>query len=125
MELVWFNISMETPIRQVGWVWLTFSIIIGFLVNAHVKMWKEGYRFRIANPFNPCKHLRTRCIHGDEINFRIKTYVFRFWKPEEVRRQSCLDCNAALSRPAVCTILKTNQHQWRGEWPFKDDGDVQ
>lgn len=63
-----------------------------------------------------CQHLRTRCIHGDEINWRVKTYVFRFWKDEEVRRQSCLDCGRALDRVAVCTGTGRDIHTWNGDW---------
>lgn len=65
----------------------------------------------------PCKHLHTRCIHGDEINWRAKQYVFRFWKPDVLRRQLCTDCGKALDRVAICTATGEDRHVWEGPWP--------
>lgn len=56
-----------------------------------------------------CQHLRTRCIHGDEILQAMKVYL-RWWKPEKLRRQRCLDCGRALERDAVCVILGKDIH---------------
>jgi hypothetical protein len=67
---------------------------------------------------NHCLHFHTRCLHGDEIWARMKVYLFRFWKPEVVRRQVCMDCGEALDRPAICTATGLDQHEWNGTWPF-------
>jgi hypothetical protein len=55
-----------------------------------------------------CQHTRTRCIHGDEIWARTKTFL-RWWKEPIIRRQACLDCGTALDRdlPDICTITGT------------------
>jgi hypothetical protein len=64
-----------------------------------------------------CQHLRTRCIHGDEINARMKVYIIRFWKHEVIHRQICLDCGKPLNREAICTVVDMDQHTWEGSWP--------
>lgn len=53
--------------------------------------------------FRRCQHERTRCIHGDEGWWRMKVYVFRWWKQSVVYRQACLDCGAALDLPPLCS----------------------
>ena len=58
-----------------------------------------------------CQHLRTRCIHGDEVWARMKVYLFRFWKQDVIRRQSCLDCGRALDRDPIC-LDNPQQHTW-------------
>jgi hypothetical protein len=49
-----------------------------------------------------CKHLQTRCIHGDEIWARTKVPI-RWWKPIVVYRQSCMVCGKALDRDPICS----------------------
>lgn len=66
-----------------------------------------------------CLHLRTRCIHGDEIVMAMKTFLFRWWKGPVIYRQVCLDCNASLERLAICT-LHPGQHTWIGRWNEPD-----
>ena len=66
-----------------------------------------------------CAHLRTRCIHGDEITHRMKVYPFLWWKSEVIRRQACLYCGAALDRSAVCTATGEELHDWEGTWPYE------
>jgi hypothetical protein len=68
----------------------------------------------------PCPHLETRCTHGDETWHRMKVYTFRFWKPEEIRRQICKQCGAALSRVAICTATGEDLHEWEGPWPYNE-----
>ena len=68
----------------------------------------------------PCAHLRTRCTHGDETWHRMKVYTIRFWKPEEIRRQVCKDCGAALNRVAICTATAEDLHDWEGPWPYDE-----
>jgi len=60
-----------------------------------------------------CKHLKTRCIHGDEINDRSKVYL-RWWKDTIVYRQLCLICGASLDRSPICSVfLDTHQiYRW-------------
>lgn len=65
-----------------------------------------------------CPHNRTRCLHGDEINARTKVYIWRFWKPDVVRRQACLECDAALDRTAICSATGRDIHTWTGPWTF-------
>lgn len=42
-----------------------------------------------------CKHIRTRCIHGDEIWMRMS------WTGK-VYRRACLDCGKRLNLPPLC-----------------------
>lgn len=65
----------------------------------------------------PCPHEHTRCLHGDEITARMKVHIFRWWKPEVIRRQVCKDCGAALDRVAICTATGEDRHEWTGPWP--------
>lgn len=117
MNLHWFDLTWDTPIRQIGWVWLMLGFGIGFLLYSSQQLWKEGLRIR--TPLNKCEHLHTRCLHGDEITHRMKVYTFRFWKPDIIRRQACLDCGAALDRVAICSIF-TDRHTWEGVWEGAD-----
>lgn len=116
MGLKWFNISMETPVREIGWAYLTILIGVSFIIKMSVRLWKDGFRTR--TPFNQCGHFHTRCLHGDEIMARLKVYVIRFWKTDELPRQLCLDCGDSLNRQAICTATGLNQHEWNGSWPF-------
>lgn len=68
----------------------------------------------------PCPHLRTRCLHGDEINARMKVYTFRFWKETEHPRQVCRDCGRGLNRLAICTSTREDLHEWEGPWPYEE-----
>lgn len=63
-----------------------------------------------------CNHQRTRCIHGEEINYRTKVRYFRFWMMEIINRQACLDCGKALDRDAICTRTGKDLHVWFGPW---------
>jgi len=63
-----------------------------------------------------CEHLRTRCIHGQEIIDMGKYYIVRFWKEDVVRRQMCLDCGKPLDRKAICTATGEDVHIWIGYW---------
>jgi hypothetical protein len=58
--------------------------------------------------FRQCRHLRTRCIHGDEGWARMT------WWRGIVRRQACLDCGRALNRGPICTRFGRCYHE--GEW---------
>jgi hypothetical protein len=56
-----------------------------------------------------CHHIKTRCIHGDEINARTKVFL-RWWKDDIVYRQLCLLCGAPLPIPPICSVFP-GQHQ--------------
>ena len=61
-----------------------------------------------------CKHMRTRCIHGDEIWARAKV---RLWYESKVFRQICLDCDKPLDRDAICGVTgRGDLHYWSGPW---------
>lgn len=64
----------------------------------------------------PCSHYHTRCLHGDEILYRMKMFFFRFWKEDIVARQVCMDCNKTLDRDAICTTTGIDLHEWNGVW---------
>ena len=51
-----------------------------------------------------CSHIKTRCIHGDEINDRAKVYL-RWWKDAIVYRQLCLMCGKPLDLPPICSVF--------------------
>lgn len=73
--------------------------------------------FESRKRIRSCTHQHTVCIHGDAILARMKVYTFRWWKPEVIRRQSCLDCGKAIDRMAICTATGEEQHYWEGPWP--------
>lgn len=60
--------------------------------------------------FKRCEHLRTRCLHGDEIWARMTVYTLRFWKDNVINRQLCLDCGKPLNREAICTLTGYDVH---------------
>ena len=58
------------------------------------------------NWFTRCQHIRTRCLHGDEVWANYMRFSYR---GRDVPRQLCLDCGRALDRglPPICTVLGT------------------
>lgn len=97
---------------------MTHEQKIVFLIIAALV--STGYVVLRLSLFRRCGHLTTRCLHGDEITHRMKVYAIRFWKPEVIRRQVCLECGAALDRSAICAATGENLHEWEGPWPYDE-----
>ena len=116
MNLQWFDISMETSMRDIGWTYVALVIGVSFIVLTYLRLYQEGFRIRIGP--NRCEHNQTRCLHGDEINHRTPVHIFRFWKEERLRRQLCLHCGESLDRPAICSTTGEDLHFWCGPWPY-------
>lgn len=113
-NLHWFDVTLDTPMAQIGWVWIIIVLLLLVLMVLIRGLILDGYRLRLS--FRKCEHLHTRCLHGDEIHDRMKVHVLRFWREEVIRRQICTDCGAALDRRAICTTTGEDIHTWIGYW---------